>query len=426
MAGRIPVIRYLASINEQGTMSIIKLSGSSSRSTASGMSAILLAWSALTLVVSESTAQSIKYSWPGESWEVSTPEDEGVDGVAIQAIIDEITAGEYGPIDHFLLIRNGRSIADQHFENDYESVMAQYDTTRHQYNYDDTNWHPFYNGTHLHSMQSVTKSVLSAALGIAIDEGYISSVNVKVMPYFSDYEFDRSDTRKMDIRLEDLLTMRSGIKWNTSGGYSDSDHSTIVMELSDEWMPFILNQPMYADPGTTYQYNDGASVMIGHILREATGKRADEWANDRLFRPIGIDEYYWKTTVSGEADTEGGLYLTTHDLARIGYLFLRNGNWNGTQVISEEWVKASISPVVVDINPDNQRIDPGYGYQWWVPLQKDGEPQIFAGNGYGGQFLMVAPEYDLIAVFDGWNIHGERFKQSWRALQDRIIPAVID
>jgi CubicO group peptidase (beta-lactamase class C family) len=198
------------------------------------------------------------------------------------------------------------------------------------------------------------------------------------------------------------------------------------MELSDEWMPFILSQPMYTDPGTRYQYNDGASVMLGHVLREATGQRADEWARDRLFRPIGIDEYYWKTTVQGEADTEGGLYLTTYDLARVGYLFLRGGNWNGEQIVSEEWVATSTAPIVPDINSGNQRLDPGYGYQWWVPLHENGETKIFAANGYGGQFLMVAPDYDLIVVFDGWNIHGGRFKSTWRVLQDRVIPAVID
>ena len=370
--------------------------------------------------------QESGHVWPGETWPVSTPEAEGVDPEAINDLIREIEAGDYGLIDHFLLIRNGKVIADRHFEQDYEAVMVQYDTTNYQYNYDSVEWHPFYRDTHLHTMQSVTKSVLSAAVGIAVDEGHIGGVHVPVLPYFDDYEFDASDPRKQAMTLEDLLTMRSGILWNTAGGYDDDEHSTIKMELSDEWMPFILNQPMYADPGTRYQYNDGASVMIGHVLHQATGRRTDEWARDKLFGPIGIDDFYWKITEAGEADTEGGLYLETHDLARIGYLFLRNGEWDGERIISEEWVQTSTSPIEPDINPANQRVDPGYGYQWWITGQSGGRTEVFAANGYGGQFLMVSPEHDMLVVFDGWNIHGGQFKSSYRAFQDRLIPAVVD
>ena len=153
-----------------------------------------------------------------------------------------------------------------------------------------------------------------------------------------------------------------------------------------------------------------------------TGQRADQWTEEKLFQPIGIDDYYWKITPQGEVDTEGGLYLSTYDLARIGYLFLNEGMWDGKRIISKEWVDASISPVVEDIRPDNDKPDTGYGYQWWVPNTGD-EATIFAGNGYGGQFLQVVPEYDLVVVFNGWNIHEKTELSSWRALQDRILPA---
>jgi CubicO group peptidase (beta-lactamase class C family) len=165
-------------------------------------------------------------------------------------------------------------------------------------------------------------------------------------------------------------------------------------------------------------------VLLGKILREATGQRADEWARQRLFEPIGIRDFHWKITPDGEADTEGGLYLSSHDLARIGYLFLRGGEWNGRQVLSREWVESSTSPVVSDVAPNNDRPDSGYGYQWWVPDHEDGRPIVFAGNGYGGQFLLVAPDYDVVAVFNGWNIHGGDVRSTWRALQDRLLPAI--
>ncbi len=361
--------------------------------------------------------------WPGEEWPTASPAAEGIDPGAIESLVADIENGEYGLVDHFLLIRHGRVVADYHFVQDYETIAAQYDTTNHQYNYDHPDWHPYYRDTDLHTLQSVTKSVTSAALGIAIDDGLIEGINVHAMPYFDDYEHDTSDPRKRAITLEDLLTMRSGIEWNTSGPYGSGVHSTDHLEASDEWIQFVLDQPMDADPGTVYEYNDGVSVLIGKILREATGQRADQWAAERLFKPIGITDFYWKITPDGEADTEGGLYLSTHDLARIGYLFLRNGEWDGEQILSEEWVRASTAPVVTDVAPDNERVDVGYGYQWWVPDHDGQSPIVFAGNGYGGQFVLVVPDYDIVAVFNGWNIHGGDFRSTYRVLQERILPA---
>jgi CubicO group peptidase (beta-lactamase class C family) len=368
---------------------------------------------------------SAQTTWPGPEWATSTPEAEGVDPEAVTSLVADIDAGIYGLVDHFLLIRHGRVIADHHFPHDYDSISAQYDPVDYQYDYDAPSWHPYYQGTELHSLQSVTKSVTSAALGIAMDRGLIESVDVPAMSFFGDYTFDLSDARKQAITFEDFLTMRSGIAWAIPGqSYDDDSHPTIQLENSDDWIQFVLDQPMGEEPGVRFDYNDGVSVLIGKIVREATGRRIDEWTEELIFRPIGIDEYYWKTTPLGEVDTEGGLYLTTHDLARFGYLFLRGGEWDGRQIISREWVEASTAPVIPDIAPNNNRRDSGYGYQWWVPQHGPDLPTIFAGNGYGGQFVMVAPDYDIVVVFNGWGIHGGAQRSTWRALQERILPAM--
>jgi CubicO group peptidase (beta-lactamase class C family) len=363
-------------------------------------------------------------SWPGETWPTSTAAAEGIDQAAIDSIVADIKAGQYGLIDAFMLIRHGKVVANHKFVQDYAKVAAQYDTTNHQYNYDHPDWHPYLKGTQLHTLQSVTKSVSSAAMGIAIDDGLIGGVETLAMPFFKAYEPYASDGRKDSTTLEDLLTMRSGLKWVTTGGYGSSLHSTDMLEASDEWIQFVLDQPMDAAPGTRYQYNDGVSVLLGKIVRVATGQRMDEWTRERLFKPIGITNFHWKITPDGEADTEGGLYLSTEDLARIGYLFLRGGEWNGRQIISQEWVDASTAPVVPDVAPDNGQPDAGYGYQWWVTDQLDGETRIFAANGYGGQFLFVSPEHDIVAVFNGWNIHGGAEKSTYFAFQQRILPYV--
>ena len=362
--------------------------------------------------------------YPGETWAVSTPEAEGVDPEAIEAIHQDMLAGKYGLVDHFLLIRNGKVIADHHYEQDYESIAANYDTTNHQYNYDHPDWHPYYRDTKLHTLQSVTKSITSAALGIAVDEGYLDNVEMPAMQMFEGYKQNMSDQRRKDVSLEDLLTMRAGINWNEMISYDDSTNSCIIMEASVDWIQYVLDQPMREAPGTKFDYNSGVSVLLGKLVGIATGKRVDQWAKEKLFEPIGIKDFYWKITPLDEVDTEAGLYLSSHDLARIGYLFLRKGKWEGKQIISESWVETSTSPVVGDIQPGNGRPDAGYGYQWWVPNQKGGETTVFAGNGYGGQFVLVSPEHDIVAVFNGWNIHDRPELFTWNTLQTRILPAV--
>lgn len=365
--------------------------------------------------------------WPGAEWPVSTPEAEGVDPGAVDSLLADIEAGRYGLIDHFLLIRHGRAIVDRRWDHGAryaELLAARSDTAEHPYNYDHPAWHPFYRDTRLHTLQSVTKSVVSVAFGIALDAGRLPGVEAPAWPYLAAFAPDMADPRRRAATLEDFLTMRSGMSWAAPGQtYDDPAHPTVELEASEAWIAYATAQPMATEPGVRFDYNDGVSVLLGKIVREATGQRMDAWAEEQLFRPIGIDEHYWKITPDGEADTEGGLYLSAHDLARIGYLMLRGGRWNGRQVVSEAWVRASTSPVVADVAPANGRPDSGYGYHWWVPVHEDGKAVVFAANGYGGQFLHVVPGLDLVSVFNGWTLHERSPLSSWRAVQDRIVPA---
>jgi CubicO group peptidase (beta-lactamase class C family) len=338
----------------------------------------------------------------------------------IDSINLEINNGSYGLIDRFMVIQNDEILADFKYVQDYETIAKKYDTTDHQYNYNHPNWHPYYKQTELHTLQSVTKSVTSILLGIALDLNEDYNVRTKVIPMFTDYEIEALDKRKNAITIEDLLTMRSGLMWQ-EGDYTDLSDDCIAMESSNEWIKYVLDKPTDTIPGTRFEYNSGASVLLGKIVRIITGKRIDKWAEEKLFEPLGITDYYWKKTPKGEIDTEGGLYLKAEDLAKLGTLFLNNGKWKNQQIVSESWVTASLSPVVPDVNPENES-KVGYGYQWWIPEHSNGQMNIFAGNGYGGQFLMVTPEYNLIVVFNGWNINDKPEKSTWSVLQDRLIP----
>ena len=188
----------------------------------------------------------------------------------------------------------------------------------------------------------------------------------------------------------------------------------------------MLGRPVVTEPGTRFDYNDGVSVLLGKIVRArlpASGSMSGP--RNASLAPSASTSTTGRWPRTERVDSEGGLYLSAHDLARIGYLMLRHGEWDGRQIVSREWVEASTAPVIPDISPDNGRPDTGYGYQWWVPRRGDGEPRVFAGNGYGGQFLHVVPEYDLISVFNGWTLHERPRFSSWRALRERILPAVV-
>ncbi len=352
-------------------------------------------------------------------WNISDPVTEGVNPLVLDSIHQDIETGKYGLIDHFLVIRNGKLVYEQAYKQDYHIISKQYDTTNFQFNYDHPDWHPFYNSTSVHTLQSVTKSVTSLLVGIAMDEEMMIPLDSPVMPLFSEYTFDQSDVRKQSITLRNLLAMQGGFEWDEAS-YDEADNDCIVMELSDDWIQYVLDKPMATTPGTQFVYNSGISVLLGKILRITTGKRIDQWAEEKLFGPLGITDYYWKRTPKGEIDTEGGLYLSTHDLAKVGYLMLDQGVWENQQIVSKEWVEQSIYPTV----KFNERS--GYGFQWWVPAYNDSQTEIFAGNGYGGQFLMIVPNKNLLVVFNGWNIHDQPEKSSWTVLQDRILPNLED
>lgn len=174
---------------------------------------------------------------------------------------------------------------------------------------------------------------------------------------------------------------------------------------------------MAHEPGTVFAYNSGATQLLSYIFKKTTGKEIDDYARKYLFGPLGIKQYYWKRSPTGLADTEGGLYLKPHDLAKIGYLYLRSGVWDRRGVVTEAWIKVSVAPSVV-----GARRGRNYGFLWW--LYPYGEPERLAwgAQGFGGQRLIVVPEHDMVLVFTGWNIPVPAFNTL--EVLDRLLRAV--
>lgn len=379
----------------------------------SGALALLALWYAVPAAVSDTV-------WPTDGWLRSSPKQQGLDAAPFATLDRKIGEGSFGYVDRMLVVRNGRIVISRRYEHDYRKISRGRDPTAHQYNYSHPDWHPYYMGRDVHTLQSVTKSVTSALIGIAIRRGDIEGVEAPLLSFFEDYDLSGVDGRLYRATLDDLLTMRSGIEWHESDRPLDDTNTTIQLEASDDWIQFTLDQPVDAEPGRKWVYNSGGSHLMSGIVKKATGVHVDKYAEAHLFGPLGIREYHWKKTPKGFPDTEGGLYLEAEQVAKIGYLYLHDGIWDRRCILPEGWVEASTARHVENAGRPGR----GYGYQWWR-LDRDGVA-VWAGLGYGGQYLLVIPQHDLIGVVNSWNIFGKPKGSILPAFLETLLGAVAD
>ena len=341
---------------------------------------------------------------------IVTPASQGIDGEPLAALDADIAAAKFPLVDSLLVMRCGEVVFERRYPHDYAAVYGKEAHTKGplnarltgRYNYFDPEWHPYYHGTDEHTMQSVSKTVTSATIGIAMQRGdFKAPLSTPVLHYFDESKVKNVDARKRRMTLRDLLSMTSGFDWNEDLPYDDPANPSDLMEAADDWVQFVIDRPMKDEPGTVFAYSSGATELLAHIFKSETGIDIEHYAHLHLFGPLGIRHYFWKRTPLGVVDTEGGLYLRAEDLAKIGLLYMKDGRWNGQQLMTPAWIKESLTP----------RIDAGegfqYGYQWW--LLPHGQPQRLAwvARGMGGQRLIVFPEDQLIVVSTAWHILNE-------------------
>ena len=383
------------------------------------------ALTALFVLAIASSAQAQQMAWPA-----STPEKEGLAAAPLTALVDTIKSGKYGNVDRLVVVKNGKLVLSERFARDYSEISrgkrmalgcgidACTDSSElHDFNYLHPSFHPFYKGRPVHTLQSVTKSVTATLIGIALARGEIKSLNEPLLSYFGAYDLTKVDPRLHKATLADLLTMRSGIEWHESDRPLDSTNTTLQLETSPDWITFTLAQPMDAEPGVKWVYNSGGSALMAEIIRKATGQHADKYAEAHLFGPLGITDYHWKKTPTGHPDTEGGLYLEAEDLARIGQLYLNDGVWNGKRLLAPGWA-VEATKRHAEVAPPN---GPGYGYQWWRYDRRGVE--VWAGNGFGGQFIIALPAHNMVAVTNSWNVFGAQVPGILRPMIEAVLDA---
>jgi CubicO group peptidase (beta-lactamase class C family) len=360
--------------------------------------------------------------WPTKGWPKGTPASVGLDEKVLANLDSDLGRGKYMLVDSFHVFRCGTEVLARKYVHDYAQIYAKEAKTKGplnarltgRYNYFDPNWHPYYHGTDMHSMQSVSKTVTSVIFGVAITRGdFKAGLDTPVLKYFDVSKVRNVDDRKRRMTLKDVLTMTTGLQWNENVPYDDPRSDSSLMEATDDWVQYVIDKPMAEEPGKVFNYSSGATELLAYIFQKETGQDIDAYGEKYLFVPLGI-KHHWKRTYLGVVDTEGGLYLNGEDLAKVGYLYLHGGLWNGKRIVSEEWVKESLTPYI------SAEENFQYGFKWWLyPL--DGQFAWMA-QGFGGQRLMVFPKENLIAVFTGWEILKD--PAPTKDLVDRLLPAV--
>ena len=337
-------------------------------------------------------------SMVAKDWQKSTPEAEGMDQTKLDDLDARIKAGRIGYVDAVVIIRHGKLIYQKAYARDYVPMNAGKNSAVELYNYYCPKYHPFYEDTKLHSMQSVTKSVVSTIYGVAIQNGHKFDLDKPIASFFKEYEIANMNVRKEKITLGNLLNMRGGFDWDEgSTSYDDPANTFKQMVDSADWVKFVLDRPMTHEPGSKFVYNSGISIILAVIFKKVTGHDVDTYAREHLFGPIGIKEYYWKKTPRGVTDGQEGLYITAESLAKIGQLVLNDGKWDEKQIVSKDWMNRITRP-----QPAEKQVSkPRYGFQWWFDRHKKSgdDDLIVTGYGYGGQRLYIGLA-DLVHLHD--------------------------
>ena len=322
----------------------------------------------LAIPVDAQTSRPVEV-WPTEGWATSSPEEQGVDSADLDAVYDHVR-GSGASIRSLLVVRHGYLVAEEYF-------------TPVLYDVDD-----------VHILFSVTKSVVSCLVGIAIDHGFIDSTNQLLLDFFPDMTIENRTAWKEAITLEDVLQMRSGLAWDEDD--YDGPNDFFAMTSSPNWVQYVLDRPMANEPGSTFYYNSGNSHLLAAIVNVTTGMTPLDFADQYLFGPLGITSRVWLPDPQGINFGGSNLNLRPRDMAKIGLLYLNNGTWDDQQIVSSEWVNRS------NTGPPTGYYMTSYGYQWWL----DDDAGWYSARGYNGQFIYVIEEQDMTVVFTSDNEDG--------------------
>jgi CubicO group peptidase (beta-lactamase class C family) len=319
-----------------------------------------------------------------EDWPTAAPEEVGMDAEKLESAYDQLKTNP--DVYSYLIIRHGKIV----FEHYFNHANAQQSSAIH----------------------SVTKGFLSTMIGIAIDQGVITNERQRIQTFFPEIYAQMNDPHKNTITIKHLLTMQSGLDWT---------ENVTIYPGETAWSPFILAQPLVSEPGQFFNYSNGNAHLLSEILTKSTGMNACEFAYRYLLGPLDISLEYWGTDPTGVFDGGNQMFMTPREMAKLGQLYLNKGQWQGKQIVSEEWIRKSFQKSII-LQATEQN---GYGFMWWIHNVNGNS--VYSAWGYGGQFVHIIPALDLVVVstsFEGSH-NGENIDLE-SVIENQIIPAVLD
>jgi len=297
--------------------------------------------------------------WPTDGWRSTPPERQGMDSAVLLDLLEAIWSNKLG-INGLLIIRNGYIVLEV---NGYA-----------------------YDPADKRNLYSCSKSVSSALIGIARDQGHLESVHQPILDFFPNISVKRNLDLKREITLQHLLTMSTGLKCRDS--YLYAWQGLQQMQARSDWVHFFLNLPLVEEPGTRFEYCNGASFLLSAIVQQQTQMNTLDFAKQNLFNPLGIADVDWPSNPQGITLGYSQLHLRPRDMAKIGYLYLHQGYWDKKQIISPQWIQESTRKHVAATWIAD------YGYQWWII-----NPGIYTALGHDGQYIIVVPKKNIVVVF---------------------------
>jgi CubicO group peptidase (beta-lactamase class C family) len=349
----------------------------------------------------------------GDGLPTATPESVGLDAERLCGIAARLAAINAN-IHAVVIARQGKLVFEQYFPG-YDEPWGMGEGRRHEFD-----------ATTKHDMRSVSKSVTSLLVGIAIDRELIRSADEPVVKYFPDYSTLKSPGWE-NITLRHLLTMSSGMRWDENRAWKDPENDE--PHLGNEADPFryVLSKPIAAPPDTVWNYNGGGTDLLGDVIERVSGKSLEAFAREALFAPLGISDWEWMKYRNEHIASAAGLRLRPRDAAKIGQLVLNKGTWGGRQIVSAKWIEQSVTPRFQAIGYFGGLFY--YGQHWWMGRTLFGDKDVkwIAAQGLGGQRIFIVPELDLVVTTtSGLYGSGRQGQAALDILANYIIPSVRD
>ncbi|MFC1885137.1 serine hydrolase [Thermodesulfobacteriota bacterium] len=354
----------------------------------------------------------------GDGFEVGSLDEANIEPALIQEAVTKIRCGKYKEVHSMLIFKDNKLVLEEYFKG-------------HKYKWDAPRHHGelvTWNRDMIHNNMSATKSITSACIGIAIDKGFIKSVHQSIFDYLPDHQHLKTGSSARII-IEHLLTMTSGLEWKEwSAPYSSSDNPAVGIWVQEkDPISYILEKPLIAEPGTTFNYSTGHMHVLGEIIRNASGIDLDRFSRKYLFDPLGIDRFVWTLKFKNGVRDANNLMITPRAMVKFGATYLNKGVWKGQRIVSEQWVQKSAAPF-----PGNRGINApeepsgklGYSYTWWVKDYSHSGRKIsmYTASGWGGQHIMVIPELNTVVVFTSGNY--VTYRPPFIILEKYILPAL--